>query len=121
MMMQTRQSKLISPYGGELVNLLVAEEQAEEVKARAAHLPSLQVSERAVCDLELLAHGAFSPLDRFMGQQDYRRVLEEMRLGNGAISPIPITLPIGRSSEVKLDEEVAVRNARNELLAVMTV
>jgi ATP sulfurylase len=56
-----------------------------QAKAHASTLPSIQVSERVACDLELLATGAFSPLDRFMGQADYQRVLDEMRLVDGEI------------------------------------
>ena len=75
--------KLIPPYGDKLVSLVVSPEEADEVKAYAAQLPSIQVSERIVCDLELLATGGFSPLDRFMGQEDYQHVLDNMRLANG--------------------------------------
>jgi predicted ATPase len=61
-------SPLLAPYGGRLVNLLVPLDAREALRAHASHLPSVQLSERAVCDLELLTTGAFSPLDRFMGQ-----------------------------------------------------
>jgi sulfate adenylyltransferase len=54
----------------------------------------VRISPRALCDLELLATGAFYPLDRFMGKADYHRVLTEMRLKNGVLFPIPITLPL---------------------------
>ena len=47
-----------------------------------------------MCDLELLSTGAFSPLDRFMGREDHERVLEEMRLSNGSVFPISVTLPV---------------------------
>jgi sulfate adenylyltransferase len=114
-------SNLISPYGGTLVDLLVPAEAREELKARASRYPSLQLSERAVCDLELLATGAFSPLDRFMGQEDYQRVLEEMRLQSGHIFSIPVTLPVEAGTAIQLDQDVALRNAKNDLLAVMTV
>jgi sulfate adenylyltransferase len=113
--------QLITPYGGELVDLVVPAEQAEELKNRASHLHSIQISERSVCDLELLATGAFSPLDRFMGEKDYQCVLEEMRLSSGQVYPIPITLPVDPSPELKLDSEIAIRNSKNELLAVMQV
>ncbi|HXM33741.1 MAG TPA: bifunctional sulfate adenylyltransferase/adenylylsulfate kinase [Pyrinomonadaceae bacterium] len=113
--------KLISPYGGTLVDLTVAEETAIELKQYANHLASLRLSERAVCDLELLATGAFSPLDRFMGQADHERVLREMRLVNGYVFPIPVTLPLENGSDVRLNDEVALRDSRNELLAVMNV
>ena len=68
-------SPLIAPYGGSLVDLMVPAEARDEVKARTSQLSSLQLSERSVCDLELLATGAFSPLDRFMGHVDQQRVL----------------------------------------------
>lgn len=87
----------------------------------AGHLPSIQLSERAACDLELLATGGFSPLDRFMGQADYERVIGEMRLAKGHIFPIPLTLPIDAGTSVTLDQDIALRDERNELLAIMTV
>ena len=87
-------SATISPCGGSLVDLTVPASEIDDLKARASYLPSIQLSERSVCDLELLATGAFSPLDRFMGQADYQRVLDEMRLASGHIFPIPVTLPV---------------------------
>ena len=93
-MSQAERSRLISPYGGQLVNLLVPPDETEALKQRAGRLPSLQISERAACDLELLATGAFSPLDRFMGKADFQRVLDEMRLMSGHIFSIPVTLPV---------------------------
>ena len=114
-------SKLIPPYGGQLVNLLVSPEEVEELKAYASQLPSLQISARAECDLELLAVGGFSPLDRFMGKEDHQRVLDEMRLTSGHIFPIPVTLPVEPGPAIRLDQDIALRNAKNELLAVMTI
>ncbi|HEX3721938.1 MAG TPA: bifunctional sulfate adenylyltransferase/adenylylsulfate kinase [Nitrolancea sp.] len=111
----------ISPYGGQLVNLLVSPERQEEMKRYASTLPSLQLSDRSVCDLELLVTGGFSPLDRFMGADDHQRVLDEMRLANGFIFPMPITLPVDPRDDLHLDGDVALRNAKNEILAVMTV
>ena len=86
--------KLIEPCGGELVDLRVAEGQLAELKAHASTLPSLQLSERSACDLEVLATGGFSPLDRFMGRLDHERVVSEMRLGNGHLFPVPVALPV---------------------------
>ncbi len=121
-MPETRESSvLISPYGGELVDLLVPADEREELRAHANRLPSLQLSERAVCDLELLAVGGFSPLDRFMGREDLTRVMEEMRLTSGHVFGIPITLPVEEDAPVQLDGEVALRNSKNELMAVMRV
>ncbi len=120
-MSNTNPSTLIPPYGEKLVNLLVPTEAIDDVKARASHLPSIQISERAVCDLELLATGAFSPLERFMGWADYERVLAEKRLANGTLFPLPIPLPVEPGPAIELDREVALRNAKNELLAVMRI
>ena len=85
---------LIPPFGGRLVELSGSAEERAERRARAAALPSIQISARAACDLELLATGAFSPLDRFMGRADHERVLSEMRLADGTLFPMPITLPV---------------------------
>jgi sulfate adenylyltransferase len=114
-------SPLIAPCGGSLVDLLVPAEARDEVKARTSQLSSLQLSERSVCDLELLATGAFSPLDRFMGQADHQHVLDEMRLSNGQLFPLPISLPVDASPTLHLDCDIALRDAKNDLLAVMTI
>jgi sulfate adenylyltransferase len=99
----------------------VAELLIREALERAKELPTIRLSDRAICDLELLATGAFSPLDRFMGAADYARVLEEMRLANGQLFPIPVTLPVSPDERVQLDRDVALLDARNDILAVMTV
>ena len=117
----TETSILIPPYGGKLVNLLVQGDEIEDLKAYANALPSLVLSDRSVCDLELLATGAFSPLDQFMGKPDYQSVLGEMRLADGHVFPIPVTLPMDPDPEIGLDEDVALRDSKNELLAVMTI
>ena len=112
---------LIPPYGGRLVDLVVHDDARDDLRAAANRLPSIQLSERSVCDLELLTTGAFSPLDSFMGREDHQRVLEEMRLASGRLFPVPVTLPVESDAEIHLDREVALRNSKNELLAVMTV
>ena len=100
---------------------MVPEQELEELRAYASELPSLQLSARSVCDLELLAIGAFTPLQRFMCKADYQRVLDEMRVANGVLFPIPITLPVDPEQPISLDRDVALRDARNELLAVLTI
>ncbi len=114
-------SILIPPHGGHLVDLLVSTTISEELKAYANSLPSLQLSQRSICDLELLATGAFSPLNRFMGQEDYQRVLDEMRLSDGHLFPIPVTLPVDPQADIHLDQDVALRDQKNDILAIMTV
>jgi len=112
---------LIAPYGGRLINLLVGGEAREELTAYATTLQSRQLSPRSLCDLELLAVGAFSPLDRFMGQADYSSVRDHMRLSDGTLFPLPVTLPVGNADGLDLGKDIALRNAKNELVAVMTV
>lgn len=112
---------LISPYGEKLVNLMVPAEKIEELKAYAGRLPSLQLTERSKCDLELLATGAFSPVDSFMGQEDYHQALDNMRLANGYIFPVPITLPVEPGPDICLGQDIALRNDKYELLAIMAI
>ena len=114
-------NKLISPCGGQLIDLNVPAEQRNNLLRRAKELPSIQLSERSLCDVELLAVGAFSPLDRFMSSADHARVVGEMRLGHGHVFPIPITLPVARDDQVKLGSEISLRDSRNEIVATMTV
>src|SRR6266545_2686296 len=114
-------SRLIAPYGGALVDLLARPGECLELARRAGALPSLSLTTRSLCDLELLVTGAFSPLDRFMGQADYRRVVEEMRLAGGTFFPMPITLPVPRSAGLRPGDEVALRTSQNVLVAVMRV
>lgn len=116
-------AKLIDPYGGELVDLLVPKEALEAAFEYAGGLPSIRLSERSLCDLELLAVGAFSPLDRFMSEADHQNVLDNMRLTNGYIFPIPIPLPIDEDEKavIEIGQDVALRSPRNEILAIMKV
>lgn len=114
-------TKLIAPYGGELVNLLAPSDELDAKMAYAGNLPSVQVSARVGCDLELLAIGAFSPLRRFMGRTDFQSVLDRMRLDDGTLFPIPITLPVEPSEEVVVGKDIALRDSRNNILAIQHV
>jgi sulfate adenylyltransferase len=114
-------ASLIEPFGGRLVSLLVPDAEREEARRVASGLPRLQLTPRNVCDLELLATGGFSPLASFMGRADYERVLEEMRLADGTLFPLPVTLTAGRDAGLKLGGEVALVDQHNNLLASMTV
>lgn len=108
---------LITPYGGALVNLVATGERRRRLIEVASHLPAIQISARSLCDLELLATGGFSPLTRFMGRADYTRVLEELRLADGTLWPLPITLPVERGAFGS--DRVALRDAQNNLIALM--
>jgi sulfate adenylyltransferase len=116
-----KQVGLISPYGGQLVNLVVPAEERQDLMARANSLPSVKISARALCDLELLATGAFSPLDRFMKKADYERVLTEMRLSTGTLFPIPVCLPLDEQSLPSWGEAITLSDARNNPIAVMEI
>lgn len=114
-------ANLIAPYGGKLVNLVAEGQEREELLARAAQLPSIKISMRALCDLELLATGGFSPLTTFMGKADYERVLREMRLTDGTLWPLPITLTVDPKELPTVGEDLVLRNANNDVIAVMTL
>jgi len=115
-------AKLITPFGGEkLVDLLATGEARQELIALASHLHSIQISARALCDLELLATGGFTPLDRFMGKADYERVMNEMRLANDILFPLPITLTVDEKSLKESGEQVVLRDSRNNIIAIMDI
>jgi sulfate adenylyltransferase len=118
---ELQNGKLISPYGGRLVNLIVSNDERQELLEKSSRLPSVQISSRSLCDLELLATGAFSPLDRFMGKKNYERVLTEMRLADGTLFPIPITLPVDESALPNWSEEITLSDSRNNTIAVMEI
>ncbi len=112
---------LIPPYGGRLIDLMVAAERVNALTAYANTLPSIRLSSRALCDLELLAVGAFSPLNQFMGEADYRQVCAEMRLTDGTLFPIPIVLDVSADAPGEVGQEIALRDKGNRILAIMTV
>ena len=116
--MANKTNKLIAPYGGKLVNLVVTGEERQALIERIPRLPSLKISPRALCDLELLATGGLSPLDRFMGKADYERVLHEMRLTDGTLFPLPITLT-ANAELPRVGEAIVLRNALNEPMAII--
>jgi len=115
------QDLLNPPYGGKLVDLVVSGAEREALLAEANRFPSLQISDRNLCDLELLAVGGFSPLDRFMSKADYQRVLTEMRLADGTLFPIPITLTISKEDLPTREEWITLRDSRNYIVAVMRI
>lgn len=120
-MTSPKNDTIISPYGGKLIDLRTDGEEREALRKEATRYPSLQISDRSLHDLELLAVGGYSPLDRFMGKADYQRVLTEMRLANGLLFPIPVTLTINKEDLPTRDEWIALRDSHNNLIAVMRI
>jgi sulfate adenylyltransferase len=100
---------------------MVSGEEREALMAEANRYPSLQLTERNLHDLELLAVGGFSPLDRFMGEADYRRVLTEMRLKDGTLFSLPITLTINKNDLPTRTEWIVLRDLRNYIMAMMRI
>jgi sulfate adenylyltransferase len=106
-------SALIAPHGGRLVDLVVPSEERASALGHAETLPRLALTARQLADLECLATGVYSPLDGFMGQSDYRQVLEQMRLADGTLWPIPVVFDvdekdlagIGEAAEIALSWE----------------
>lgn len=89
----------------------------------AQELPALVLTQRQLCDLELLLNGGFAPLSGFMNQQDYKSVLQRMRLHDGRLWPIPITLDVNQEFAEKLSigDEIALRDPENLLLATLKI
>lgn len=116
-----KKAHLITPYGGKLINLVVDQEERQRLAELALRLKSIQISPRSVCDLELLATGGFSPLDRFMRKADYERVLTEMRLSDGTLFPIPVTLKVDEEALPKWGEQITLCDERMNALAVMQI
>jgi sulfate adenylyltransferase len=98
----------IAPHGGRLINRMVDGAETEELRQRAQDLPALRLSTRQLSDLELIANGAFSPLDGFMRQADYERVVDEMRLANSLPWSIPVTLAVDPDEAPAVGTEVAL-------------
>ena len=117
-------SHLIAPHGGELINLIAEPERAAELKSHSREWPSWDLTPRQVCDLELLLSGGFSPLRGFMTRADYGDVCEKMRLADGTLWPMPITLDVTADFAGKLrpgSSRVALRDAEGVMLAVLHV
>ncbi len=116
-------NQLISPYGGELVNLLVEPERAAAIKDEARDLPSIDLSREQLCDLELLLNGGYSPLTGYLGRADYARVLAEQRLVDGRFWPWPLTLRLTekQAQAVEPGRRYALRDPEGFMPAVLTV
>jgi sulfate adenylyltransferase len=112
---------VISPYGGALVDLVARREERLRLLEEARRCPSISLSPRALHDLELLAVGGFSPLRGFLGEADYRSVLSRMRLADGTLWPIPVTLTAGDDAKDLPGRTVVLRGANADPLALLAV
>ncbi|MBT7351272.1 MAG: sulfate adenylyltransferase [Phycisphaerae bacterium] len=114
---------LVPPHGGTLINRIVSETQAATLREEAANLPRIELSSKQACDLEMIAIGAFSPLTGYVGKADFDSICNEMRLANGTVFPIPVTLAVDETVKGTLSEggRAALHHADGTLLAVMDV
>ena len=111
------------PYGGELVNLIAAQERASELQAESREWPSWDLTPRQLCDLELLLNGGFSPLRGFMSRADYESTCARMRLADGRIWPVPIVLdvPDEFARTIGTGSSIALRDPEGVMLAALHV
>ncbi len=101
----------------------VSQESALKFRAEASTLPGWDLTARQVCDLELLMNGGFSPLRGFLAEEDYTSVVENMRLADGTLWPIPITLDVPEEFASRIDtgQDIVLRDPEGVFLAMMTV
>jgi sulfate adenylyltransferase len=115
---------LIPPHGGDLVDLMAQPERTAELKLHSREWPSWDLTARQICDLELLMSGGFSPLRGFMTRTDYEGVCNNMRLGDGTIWPMPVTLDVTEDFAARLrpgTSTVALRDPEGAMLAALHV
>ncbi len=114
---------LVPPYGGALADGVVDDERASELRKASTHWPSCDLTSRHMCDLELLLSGAFSPLRGFLGSADVASVVADMRLSDGTLWPIPVTLdvPDELATQVGPGASVALRDPEGVMLAALHV
>ena len=114
---------LIEPHGGALVNRVAASDAVGKLRDQAAGLPTITLTAKQACDLEMIAIGAFSPLTGFLGQKDFQGVCREMRLADGTVWPIPITLAVNDEVKATLKEgtQAALSHTDGTLLAVINI
>jgi sulfate adenylyltransferase len=94
--------ELVSPHGGALVDRIATDSEAARLRGRISDLVAITMDGRELADLELIATGAASPLTGFLGSADYRSVLERLRLADGAVWPLPLTLAVDEETKARL-------------------
>jgi len=117
-------SNLVPPHGGELMDRLVPAEERAKRLAEAEKLDKVSLSSREVSDLIMIGIGAFSPLVGFMDEDDYLGSMRDMRLPNGIMWPVPITLapPNGEADKVGEGEHIALTDGETgEIVGTMLV
>ncbi|UWQ33976.1 bifunctional sulfate adenylyltransferase/adenylylsulfate kinase [Leisingera sp. M527] len=103
--------------------LYVSYESAQKLKVEAAGLTSWDLSPRQICDLELLMNGGFNPLKGFLSEDDYNGVVENMRLADGSLWPMPVNLDVSEdfAGSIEIGQDIALRDQEGVILGTMTV
>ncbi|MFT5006677.1 MAG: sulfate adenylyltransferase [Paracoccaceae bacterium] len=103
--------------------LYVSYDSAQKLKLEAAELPSWDMTPRQICDLELLMNGGFNPLKGFLDQADYESVVDNMRLADGTLWPMPITLDVSDdfAEGVQSGQDIALRDQEGVILAILSI
>ncbi len=111
------------PHGGKLKELFLSEDRADKEKELAKDYPSWDLTQRQICDLDLMMNGAFSPLEGFMNEADYTGVCNDMRLTNGVLWPMPVTLDVTQefADSIEAGQTIALRDLEGVLLATFEV
>ena len=114
---------MYTPNLAPIPELYVSYESAQKLKIEAGQLISWDLTPRQICDLELLMNGGFNPLKGFLSQEDYESVVDTMRLADGTLWPMPITLDVPEAFAEKLEvgQDIALRDQEGVILATMTV
>ena len=114
---------LITPHGSHLVDLLVDETRAAEIREQSRGWPSLDLDARQLCDLELLLNGGYSPLQGFMGSADHAAVCAGMHLADGTLWPLPVTLDVSAelAETLSTGNQLALRDEEGVMIAVLHV
>lgn len=108
----------ILPHGGTLINRVVTGKERDELLSKASSLQTIRINTWTVSDLDLIGVGAFSPLTGFMNEEDYKSVVSNMRLANGTVWSIPVTLSVSKeqASNLKVGEEVALVGEQDDVV-----
>jgi sulfate adenylyltransferase len=114
---------LPAPHGGVLVNRFVKNEEVNNLVNEAASLPKFKATLQQLADVELIAIGGFSPLEGFMGSDDYKSVLDNMRLKSGLVWSIPITFNVQKEAadSLNIGDKVAITDDENQTVAVLDI
>lgn len=123
--MDKQQIELVPPHGGKLSPLLVTDEQeSKALSSIAKSLRAIQLNSKSESDVIMMATGAYSPLKGFMSQEDYRGVRDDMRMSDGLLWPIPVTLPVESdlAARMQIGEKISLLSEESkEVMAIMTI